>query len=72
VGAAGLERSNREFFGAVSDVVFRNPFSRERAALIARLLPDAPQDLATDREALARVSLRGWGPAAKRSNALQG
>jgi two-component system, NtrC family, response regulator HydG len=71
--SAGLERSNREFLGAVSDVVFRNPFSRERAALIARLVPDAPQDVDADREALARVvAARLQTLPRSGSNALQG
>ena len=55
MSAARVEPSDREFFGAVDDVAFGNPFSRERAAAIARLVPDAPGDLTSDREALARV-----------------
>ena len=55
MSAARVEPSDREFFGAVADVAFGNPFSRERAAAIARLVPDAPGDLTSDREALARV-----------------
>jgi hypothetical protein len=48
--------SNREFFAALADVVFGNPFSPERAELIVRLAPGAkPGDLTQDREALARV-----------------
>ncbi len=47
---------DREFFATLSDVVFANPFSKERAGRIARLVPDAPfGDLTRDREALARV-----------------
>jgi DNA-binding NtrC family response regulator len=47
---------DREFLQALSDVVFGNPFTPERVALIRRLAPDAPGDLASDREALARVA----------------
>jgi MoxR-like ATPase len=47
---------NREFFRALADVVFGNPFTRERAELIARLAPGTPLgDFTTHREALARV-----------------
>jgi len=48
--------SDREFFSALADVCYGNPFSPERAALIARLAPGAtPGDLTEDREALARL-----------------
>lgn len=51
-----LTATNRALFGALSGVVFGNPFSADRALLIRRLLPDmAPADLVRDREALARV-----------------
>lgn len=50
-----LTGSNREFFAALADVVFGNPFTPERSSLIRRLAPDAPDDLLSDREALARV-----------------
>ena len=47
---------DRQFFSALADVVFGNPFSPERAALIVRLAPGAkPGDLTQDREALARL-----------------
>jgi sigma-54 specific flagellar transcriptional regulator A len=47
---------NRDFFAALADVVFGNPFTPKRDALIVRLAPDAPQgDLVSDREALTRV-----------------
>jgi transcriptional regulator with AAA-type ATPase domain len=47
---------DQQFFDALADVVFGNPFSRERAALIVRLAPGAkPGDLTSDREALARL-----------------
>jgi DNA-binding NtrC family response regulator len=46
---------DRPFLEALGSVVFGNPFSPERATLIRRLVPDAPGDLSSDREALARV-----------------
>jgi sigma-54 dependent transcriptional regulator, flagellar regulatory protein len=47
---------DRDFFAALASVVFGNPFSPERAALIARLAPGAKLgDLTQDREALARL-----------------
>jgi sigma-54 specific flagellar transcriptional regulator A len=47
---------DREFFGALADVVFGNPFTPRRDQLIVRLAPGAPAgDLISDREALARV-----------------
>src|SRR5262245_34313331 len=47
---------DREFFGALADVVFGNPFTPGRDELIVRLAPGAPPgDLVSDREALARV-----------------
>ena len=47
---------DREFFGALADVVFGNPFTPRRDQLIVRLAPDAPRgDLVSDREALTRV-----------------
>jgi transcriptional regulator with AAA-type ATPase domain len=53
--AARLDLRQREFLSALGSVVFSNPFTPERAALIRRLAPDAPEDLGSDREALARV-----------------
>jgi DNA-binding NtrC family response regulator len=50
-----LSAADREFLAALADVVFGNPFTPERTALIQRLAPDAPGDLTSDREALARV-----------------
>jgi DNA-binding NtrC family response regulator len=51
-----LSPADREFFGALRDVVFGNPFSAQRAQVVARLVPDAPPgDPTTNREALARV-----------------
>jgi len=55
MSAAALHAPDREFLRALADVVFGNPFRRERAALIRRLAPEAPKDLGSDREALARV-----------------
>jgi sigma-54 specific flagellar transcriptional regulator A len=47
---------DREFFGALADVVFGNPFTAKRDQLIVRLAPGASLgDLTSDREALARV-----------------
>src|SRR4051812_5235188 len=44
------------FFATLADVVFGNPFTATRDALIARLAPHAPKgDLHSHREALARV-----------------
>jgi len=53
---AQLSTSDREFFAALADVVFGNPFTPQRDQLIVRLAPGAPLgDLTSDREALARV-----------------
>jgi len=53
---ARLSAADREFLVALADVVFGNPFSAERAALIVRLAPGAkPGDLTEDPEALARL-----------------
>jgi transcriptional regulator with AAA-type ATPase domain len=47
---------DRDFLAALADVVFGNPFSARRAALVARLAPGTkPGDLTQDREALARL-----------------
>jgi transcriptional regulator with AAA-type ATPase domain len=59
----GLTEADREFFGALGDVVFGNPFSARRDRVIVRLAPDAPLgDLTSDREALARVVEPRLGP----------
>jgi transcriptional regulator with AAA-type ATPase domain len=51
-----MRPSDREFFAALADVAFGNPFSPERDNLIVRLAPEAPPgDITSDREALARV-----------------
>jgi len=56
MGAVRFSASDREFFAALAEVAFRNPFSAERAQLIVRLAPDAELgDLTKDREALARA-----------------
>src|SRR5687767_2950174 len=47
-----LTAADREFFAALGDVVFLNPFSERRAQLIVKLAPGAKL---ADREALARV-----------------
>src|SRR5437660_27202 len=49
---AALLHADREFFGMVADVAFSNPFSLSRAAVVARLISDAPRDRTSDREAL--------------------
>lgn len=52
----GLPSADRDFFTALGDVVFGNPFTTQRAQLIVRLAPDAPLgDLTSSRETLARV-----------------
>ncbi|HSU63886.1 MAG TPA: sigma 54-interacting transcriptional regulator [Burkholderiales bacterium] len=56
---AGAER---ELLSGLADVVFGNPFTPQRMALIRRLAPDAPGDLTSDREALARVVAAKLGP----------
>src|SRR5262245_49296012 len=56
MAAPNLRSIDREFFSALADVVFGNPFTPQRDQLIVRLAPDAPLgDLTSDREALARV-----------------
>src|SRR5690348_15262751 len=57
-----LKAGDREFVRALGDVAFGNPFTPERMALIRRLAPDAPGDLTTDREALARVVMPKVAP----------
>jgi MoxR-like ATPase len=64
VPTARLSASDREFFAALADVVFGNPFTPQRAELIVRLAPGVPLgDMTTHREALAQVAgprLRPW------------
>ena len=51
-----MKSEDRQFFAALADVVFGNPFSAERAALVVRLAPGAKLgDLTQDPEALARL-----------------
>jgi transcriptional regulator with AAA-type ATPase domain len=51
-----VKTSDHQFFDALADVVFGNPFSAERAAQIVRLAPGAKLgDLTQDPEALARL-----------------
>src|SRR5258706_10836982 len=51
-----MTSAEREFFAALADVVFGNPFSAQRSVAIVRLAPGAKLgDLIEDREALARV-----------------
>lgn len=66
-----LSAPDREFFAALADVVYGNPFSAERAALIVRLAPGAEYgDLTRDPEALLRVvepRLAPWRDAGARA-----
>jgi sigma-54 dependent transcriptional regulator, flagellar regulatory protein len=51
-----LNSADRDFFKMLAQVVFANPFNRQRNELIAHLAPGVPLgDLTTHREALARV-----------------
>jgi hypothetical protein len=51
-----LQPSEREFFAAMDDVVYGNPFSDERAKIIQRLIPGATaEDLMRDQDALRRL-----------------
>ncbi len=51
-----LSAQDREFFAALANVVFGNPFTPQRAELIVRLVPGVPLgDMTTHREALAKV-----------------
>lgn len=53
---ARLSGADREFFAALADVVFGNPFTSQRAKLIVRLAPGAPLgDMTTHREVLAQA-----------------
>src|SRR4051812_49580260 len=55
MGSLRLDSGQREFLASLASVVFGNPFTPERSAVIRRLVPQAPGNLAADREALARV-----------------
>ena len=60
---AKLNAQDREFFTALADVVFGNPFTPQRAELISRLAPGVPLgDMTTHREALAQVVGPRLGP----------
>ena len=51
-----LKPAEREFFAALQQVVYGNPFSDERAQVIQRLVPGATSaELTRDREALPRM-----------------
>lgn len=68
-----LSASDREFFAALADVVFGNPFSPQRDQLIVRLAPDAPLgDLTSDREALARVVGPRLAPVLREAGRMRG
>jgi DNA-binding NtrC family response regulator len=55
MGSLRLDGAQRDFLASLGSVVFGNPFTPERSALIRRMVPNAPTNLAADREALARV-----------------
>ena len=58
-----MSPSDRQFFAALAEVAFGNPFSPHRENLIVRLAPDAPPgDLTSDRAALARAAERRLEP----------
>jgi sigma-54 dependent transcriptional regulator, flagellar regulatory protein len=50
-----LNGGQRQFLASLGNVIFGNPFTPERNAVIRQLVPNAPGNLAADREALARV-----------------
>src|SRR5512147_1393644 len=51
-----ISAADREFFAVLADVVYGNPFSQQRAALVARLFAgETPGDPITDRESLSRL-----------------
>lgn len=54
--AARLSPADRDFFDKLVEVIFGNPYSGQRAGLIAQLAPDVPVgDLTGHREALAQI-----------------
>jgi transcriptional regulator with AAA-type ATPase domain len=60
---SGVSEADREFFTALRDIVFANPFSAPRTRLVARLAPDAPLgDSTSNREALAHIVESRLGP----------
>lgn len=55
--AARLSPADRDFFNKLGDVIFSNPYSGQRAGLIAQLAPDVPiGDLTGHRGALAEIA----------------
>ena len=53
---ARLKASEREFFAALGDVVYGNPFSDARGQVVQRLVPNATKEqLAIDEDALRRI-----------------
>jgi MoxR-like ATPase len=65
-----LTEADRAFFTALAGVVFGNPFTRQRAELIAKLAPGVPLgDMTTHREALAKVVGPRLGPWLKEEGA---
>jgi transcriptional regulator with AAA-type ATPase domain len=51
-----MKAEDREFFRGLAEIVYGNPFSTQRAAIMVRLAPHAdPWDLTTDPEALLRI-----------------
>src|SRR5581483_3429426 len=67
-----LSGAERDFLQALSGVVFGNPFTPERMALIRRLAPEAPGDLTSDREALVRVVTPKVAPLVREAPRLSG
>src|SRR3954465_5430768 len=54
MGSLRLDGAQRDFLASLGSVVFGNPFTPERSALIRRMVPNAPTNLAADPGALAR------------------
>jgi len=63
MSTARLTAPDREFYAALADVVFGNPFTSQRAELISRLAPGVPLgDMTTHREVLAQAVGPRLGP----------
>jgi DNA-binding NtrC family response regulator len=70
MAAIRFNAADREFFYSLDQVVYGNPFTPERAALVQRILPDAaPEELTVDRDAVAQIvepRVRSWNDAQRR------